>query len=328
MFQQLKRFALLANICGVGTICGFFALSSVAQAQSDKTMKFILPVSAGSGVDTITRAALPQLTKALGQTIVVDNQPGAGGIPGTHAMIKSPPDGLTLSVISNNHVIYPAVYKSVPFDAVNDITPIAVIGSTPMVIVAHPSVPAKNAKELVALLKAKPDDLNYASSGNGTILHLAAEVFLDASGTKAKHIPYKGVAPMVQDLIGGQVQFGVLAWPAVRAHVQSGRLNAIAMMTPQRVAGVDVPTALETGVDGAVAEAWFAVIGPAKMPAAEVKRVRDAFVAAFDSAEVKEAMAKQANSINIQSSAASADFMRAELKKFADLTKKIGLKLD
>jgi tripartite-type tricarboxylate transporter receptor subunit TctC len=303
-------------------------IAATALAQSDKPIKFILPVSAGSGVDTITRAAQPALTKALGQPIVVENQPGAGGITGTQAMIKSAPDGTTLSMISNNHVIYPAVYKSVPFDAINDITPIAVLGSTPLVIVANPKVPAKNLKELVAALKEKPDGLNYASSGNGTILHLAAEIMLDATDTKAKHIPYKGVAPMVQDLIGGQVEFGVLAWPAARAHVQGGKLNAIAMMTTSRPAGVDVQTGIEAGFPGAVAEAWFAVIGPAKMPAAEVKRIHDAYVAAFNSPDVKEAMAKQANTVNILSSAASADFMKAEVKKFSDLTKKIGLKLD
>ncbi len=311
-------------------VAAVFAATSATHvaAQADKTIKFILPVSAGSGVDGITRAAIPALTKALGATLVVDNQPGAGGITGTHAMIKSAPDGQTLSVISNNHVIYPSVYKNLPFDPIADITPIAVLGSTPLVIVTNPKVPAKNLVELVALLKSKPDGYNYASSGNGTILHLAAEIMLEATATKAKHIPYKGVAPMVHDIIGGQVEFGVLAWPAARAHVQGGRLNAVAMMTPTRVAGVDVGTGVEAGFTGAVAEAWFAVIGPAKMPAAEVKRVRDAFVAAFDTVEVKEAMAKQANTVNIRSTEASAEFMKGEMKRFADLTKKIGLKID
>jgi tripartite-type tricarboxylate transporter receptor subunit TctC len=318
----------MTNILRSVVVSSLGLAGAMAFAQSDKTIKFLLPVGAGSGVDTITRAAQPTLSKALGQTIVVENQPGAGGITGTAAMIKSPADGQTLSVISNNHVIYPAVYKSVPFDPIADITPIAVLGATPLVLVVNKNVAAKDLKEFVALLKSKPDAFNYASSGNGTILHLAAEIFNEAAGVSAKHIPYKGVGPMVQDIVGGQVEYGVLAWPAARTHVASGNMRALAMMTPARVAGVDVPTSGEQGVSGAVAEAWFAVIGPAKLPATEVARVRAAFVTAFDSTEVKEAMAKQGNSINIRSSEASAEFMKAEMKKFGDLVKKIGLKID
>jgi tripartite-type tricarboxylate transporter receptor subunit TctC len=248
---------------------------------------------------------------------------------GTHAMIKSAPDGNTLSVISNNHVVFPSVYKSVPFDPITDVTPIAVLGATPFVIVTHKNVAAKDLNELVALMKAKPDTLNYASSGNGTILHLAAEVLLDAAGVTAKHIPYKGVAPMVQDLMGGQVEFGVLAWPAARGHIENGHLKAIAMMSPQRIpAAASVPTTTEAGYPRALAEGWFAVVGPAKLPAADVTRIRNAFITAFDAPDVKEAMAKQGNTITIRSPEASTEFMKVEMKRYAELVKKIGLKLD
>ena len=155
-----------------------------AHAQlGERPVKFILPVATASGVDTITRAAQPALSKALDAPVVVENQPGAGGIVGTSALVKSAPDGYTLSIVSNNHVIYPSVYKSLPFDPIADITPIAVIGSTPIVHRRQSDkVPAKNAQELIALLKAKPGKYNYGSSGNGTILHLAAEMFLDEAG--------------------------------------------------------------------------------------------------------------------------------------------------
>jgi len=153
-----------------------------AQTVSDKPIKFILPVGAGSGVDGITRAASSALGKALGTSIVIENQPGAGGVVGTNALTKSAPDGLTLSVVSNNHVIYPSVLKSLPFDPIKDITPIAAIGSTPMVLVVNAKLPAKNMQEFVALLKANPGKYNYASSGNGTILHLAAELMKEISG--------------------------------------------------------------------------------------------------------------------------------------------------
>ena len=163
----------------------------LARAQSDKPVRFILPVSAGSGVDAITRAASNQLGKALGQSVVVDNQPGAGGVVGTQNLVKAAPDGQTLGMVSNNHVIYPSVLKSLPFDPVADVTPIAVVGSTPMVLVVNPKVPANNLKELVALLKTHPGKYNYGSAGNGTILHLGAEQFKDATGTFSTHIPYR-----------------------------------------------------------------------------------------------------------------------------------------
>jgi tripartite-type tricarboxylate transporter receptor subunit TctC len=283
-------------------------------------------VASGSGVDTITRAASQAVSKALGHPVVVENQPGAGGVIGTHAMIKSPPDGFTLSVVSNNHVIYPSVLKSVPFDPVNDITAITVMGTTPLVLVVNPTVPATNAKELIALLKTKPDSLNYASSGNGTILHLAAEMFMDEAGVKAKHIPYKGVGPMLTDLIGGQVEIGVLALPSVQAHLKSGALRAIGTSSAQRIAAApEVPTFAEQGLPKYVVEGWFAVVGPKGLPAADVKRIHAAFTSAFNSPEVKEAMAKQGNTISMTSPEAAQAFFRTELGKYAALVKKAGL---
>lgn len=213
-------------------------------AQSDKTVKFILPVSAGSGVDGITRAASNAISKALGQTVVIENQPGAGGVVGTSNMIKSAPDGLTVSMVSNNHVIYPSVLKSVPFDPVNDITPIAVVGATPLVLVVNPSkVSAKNMKELVALFKANPGKFNYASSGNGKYL----------------------------------------------------------------------------------VEGWIAVIGPKGIPVDMVKRINAAFVTAYATPEVKEAMAKQGNTINISTPEFAAVHFKSELAKYAALVKKAGV---
>src|SRR6185369_17727334 len=218
----------------------------VAAAQSERPVKFILPVATASGVDTITRAAQPALSKALAAPMIVENQPGAGGIVGTSALVKAAPDGHTLSIVSNNHVIYPSVYKSLPFDPIADITPIAVIGSTPIVIVVNPKVEAKNAQELIALLKSNPGKYNYGSSGNGTILHLAAEMFFDEAGVKATHVPYKGVGPMLTDLIGGQVEIGALSLPSVQQHLKAGTLRAIGVGAAQRVAAApEIPTMVE-----------------------------------------------------------------------------------
>jgi len=325
MFISKARRALatLFVVASAGIAC------APALAQGDKVTKFILPVAAGSGVDTIVRASSKALSGALNSAVVIENQPGAGGVVGTAALTKAAPDGATLGVVSNNHVIFPSVYKSLPFDPINDITPIAVIGSTPMILVVSPKVAANNSKELVALLKANPDSLNYASSGNGTILHLAAEMFLDEAGVKAKHIPYKGVGPMITDLIGGQVDFGVLALPAIQAHLKSGALRAIGTSSASRLAAAPtVPTFAEQGLPNYIVDGWFAVIGPKNLPPAEVKRVNAAFVAAFATAEVKESMGKQGNAIAISTPEAAASFFRSELDKYARLVKKAGVKLD
>lgn len=312
----------------VAAATALLALPSLAQV-GDKTVRFILPNATGSGVDAITRAAQPALAKALGFPVVVDNQPGAGGIVGLQALAKAAPDGMTLSVVSNNVVIFPSVYKTIPFDMPGDFTPIAVVGATPIVLVVNPNkVPAKDHKEFAALLKSKPDQFNFGSGGNGTILHLTGEQYVDEVGAKARHIPYKGVGPMVTDLIGGQIDFGTLALPSVQQHIRSGALRAIGMGSAQRSpAAPEIPTIAEQGLPSYVVEAWFGVLGPKGMNAADVKRVHDAVVAAFADAGVKEAMAKQGNTIAVSTPEFAQQYFRSEKDKYAKLVKKAGIEL-
>ncbi len=307
---------------------GAFGLAGASSVFAQTgTVKFILPNATGSGVDAITRAVQPALAKALNANVVVDNQPGAGGVVGLQALARSAPDGNTLSVVSNNVVIFPSVIKALPFDMPGDFTPIAIVGSTPMVLVVNPSkVPATTSKDFIALLKGKPGALNFASGGNGTILHLATELFLEEAGATARHIPYKGVGPMVTDLIGGQVEFGTAALPSVQAHIKSGALRAIGMLAAQRTpAAPEIPTFAEQGLPNFVVEAWFAVIGPKGMSVANVRKAHDAVVAAFADAAVKEAMAKQGNTINISTPEQAQAGFRRELAKYAALVKKAGI---
>jgi tripartite-type tricarboxylate transporter receptor subunit TctC len=302
-------------------------LPGLTLAQADRPVKFILPNATGSGVDAITRAAAPALGKALGANVVVENQAGASGVIGLQAMAKNPPDGYTLSVVSNNVVIFPSVIKNLPFDMPGDFTPIAVLGSTPLVLVANPQrVPAGNAREFIAALKAKPDGFNFGSGGTGTILHLAAEMFVDEAGVKARHIPYKGVGPMVTDLLGGQIDFAVLALPSVQQHIKSGALKAVGMCGDKRnAAAPDVPTFVEQGLPRYVIDAWFGVLGPKGMSPAAVKKVHDALVAAFNDPAVKETMAKQGNTIAIESVEQAQKTFRSEMERFAALVKKVGI---
>ena len=303
-----------------------FLLAGNASAQH---VRMILPVSAGSGVDTIARAVAPALSKTIGAQVVIENLPGAGGVTGTAAIVKAPPNGQTIGLVSNNHVINPSVYPKMPFDSIEDVTPISVLGTTPLVLVIHPKVPAKDVGELIALAKARPGAYNYASSGNGTIIHLAGEMFVREAGIEVKHIPYKGTGPMLQDLVGGQVEMGVVALPAVQGHLRSGALRAIGITGRQRApAANDIPTVAEQGLPNYDVEGWFAVVGPAKLPAAEVNRIHGAFVAAFAMPEVQEAMTKQGNVIKPTSPQEAAQMFRAELAKYAKVVKAAGVKID
>jgi tripartite-type tricarboxylate transporter receptor subunit TctC len=324
--MNLSRRAALA-LCTAALL----GAAGAAHAQSSSPLRVLLPVGAGSGVDTIMRAVQNELSKALGgQAVVIENLPGAGGITGTTAIVKAAPDGNTVGVVSNNHAVNPSVFKKLPYDSINDLTPISVIGSTPFVLVVNPAkVPAKTARELQAFLKARPGTYNYASSGNGTIIHLAGEMFVDAAGVDVRHIPYKGTGQQVADLIGGQVELGVVALPAVQGHLKSGALRAIGVMGKARVATLpDVPTLAEQGFPEVDVAGWFAVVGPARLPPAQVKRLHDAFVAAFASAEVRAAMTRQDNVIAPTTPEAALQFFKSEQARYAVLVKKADIKID
>ena len=323
MKPSISRRTVLKTVASATAL----ALPFGALAQADRPVKFILPNATGSGVDAITRAAAPALGKALGASVVVENQAGASGVIGLQALAKNQPDGYTLSVVSNNVVIFPSVIKNLPFDMPGDFTPIAVVGSTPMVLVVNPQkVSATNSREFIAALKAKPDGYNFGSGGTGTILHLAGEMFIDEAGVKASHVPYKGVGPMVTDLLGGQIDFAVVAMPSVAQHIKTGALRAIGMCADKRTsAAPEIPTFVEQGLTGYNMEAWFAVVGPKGMAPALVKKVHDAVVAAFNDATVKDTMVKQGNTINISSTEQAQRAFRSEMARYAALVKKAGI---
>ncbi len=313
-------------LAGLGAAALGACLPRLAHAQGDKVVKIILPISAGSGVDAIVRGAAPALGKALNVSVVVDNQPGAGGVVGTQAIVRAAPDGSTLGAVSNNHVIYPSVLKSVPFDPVADITPITIMATSPMVLVINPKLPAHNMKEWVALLKANPGKYNYASSGNGTILHLAAEMFKGVTGTHVTHIPYRGTGPMVADIIGGQIEMGVVAMPAAHGHIKSGALRAICVASTKRSTGApDVPTAAEQGYPDYVVEGWSAVVGPKGLAPDVVKRLHQGLATAFATQEVKDAMDKQGNTIVLSTPEQAQAYFKSELAKYAAIVKRAGI---
>jgi len=327
LFRHMGRRCALALAAAL-LAAGF---QGQAAAQGTAPLRVILPVSAGSGVDVIVRSAQVALSKALGgQPVVIENLPGAGGITGTQTLVRAAPDGNTIAIVSNNHAVNPSVFKTLPYDSLADITPISVIGGSPFVLVVNPGkVPAKDARELQALLKARPDGYNYGSSGNGTIIHLAGEMFMDEAGVRARHIPYKGTGPMITDIMGGQVEIGVGALAAVQGQIKAGTLRPIGVMGKERVASLpDVPTIAEQGFSGVDVSGWFAAIGPKGMPPAQIRRLHDAIALAFADPEVKAGFAKRDDLLILGSPEDAGKFLKSEQDRYARLVKKANVTLE
>lgn len=250
-------------------------LGGLAQAQNypTKTVRIIVPFAPGGGSDFIARAVAPSLSKAMGQQFVVDNRPGAGSTLGSEIALKSPADGYTLLLISGSYTTSPSLYKNLKYDPLNDMASVIQTENGPYVVTVHPSLPAKTVKDLVAIAKAKPTQLNYASTGNGGITHLSAELFAMRTGIKITHIPYKGTGPGVIDTIAGNTQMMIAAVSAVIGHMQNGRLRGLAVSSPKRLQALpNIPTVMESGYNYQVNN-WHGVIAPKGTPKAIIDKL-------------------------------------------------------
>lgn len=325
----LTRRQVLVTGAAAGGAAALGLPHAVHAQGNGKPLRVILPLSAGSGADGAMRAISNSLAKALGQPVVIENLPGAGGITGTAQIVRAPKDGSVIGVVSNNHVVNPSVYKNIPFDSLADITPITILGATPFVLVAHPSLPAKTVQELIALAKAKPGVLNYGSSGNGTILHLAAAMLMDQAKLDIKHIPYRGMGPLMTDILGGQVQLGVVAVAPAAAYIQAGSLRALGVTTASRVPLLPgVPTIAEQGLPGFELDGWIAPVAPTGLPKAEIDRLYNAFKAAMDMPEARDALIAQGYEIKLTQPEAAAAFFRSEAARMAQVVKNAHVKID
>ena len=323
---QRLSLSVLAALC-LGAALG--STSVLAQDYPAKPIRLIVPSSAGNVADLVARTLAGPMAKALGQSVVVENVTGAGGVTGTDRMVRSAKDGYTIGLASSNHAINPSIYKSMPFDSLNDIAPIMVVGTTPLALVVHPSVQAKDARELVALAKAKPNLLNYGSAGNGTVLHLAGVLLVSEAGVEIVHVPYKGFATMFSDLLGGQIQLAFVGVPSVAGHIKSGKLVALGVSTTGRSAILpDVPTLAEAGLPGYSFDAWLALMGPAGLPQPILDRLNAAAKIALASPEVQETFAAQGVVIVGSTPETAAQFFRTELDKHSRLVKRSGASLE
>lgn len=272
-----------------------FATTTVASAQSwpAKPLRIVSPFAPGGGNDTLSRILAAALTPRLGQQVVVENRPGANTIVGTEHVVKSPPDGYTTIVLPNAITINAHLYRQLPFDVVKDLAPVTRIGTSPLILTVHPSLPARTVKDLLALARAKPGQLTNGSSGNGSLGHLAGALLDLMTGTSLLHVPYKGTAPAVTDLIGGQIVLSFASALTVVPHIRSGRLRAIGVTGPDRSPALpDVPAIAET-VPGFSAELWYALFAPAATPPDVIQRLNREIGAILAQPDIRDKLSDQ-----------------------------------
>ncbi len=296
------------------------------QPYPNRPLRFVVPFPPGGTNDIIARALVAKLNEDLGQPVVVDNRGGANGIIGMDLTAKSPPDGHTFLIIGGGFAINPSVYRKLPFDPKRDFTPVSLVGTGGHMVVVHPSLPARNLVELIALGKASPGKFAMASAGVGNVTHLAGELFMSMTGARFVHVPYKGGGPAITDLLGGQVSVYFSTVSVALPHVRAGKLRALAVTGAQRAAlAQEVPTITESGVAGYVVEGWYAMLMPAQTPARIVSRFAASLHKALQNAEVKQRLASQAIDTVVSTPEALRKLLEADTAKWAKVVREAGI---
>jgi len=309
-------------------LAAFAAGTSFSQTYPAKPVRIIAPFAPGGGTDFIARLVAQKLTERLGQQVLVENKPGAGGNLGAEFAVKSPPDGYTLLLIAGSYTVNPSIYK-LSFDPVNDISPIVQLSQGPFVVAVHPSVPAKTLKELIDYARKEPDKLSYASAGSGSITHLASELFLEMAKIKMVHVPYKGTGPALNDTIAGNTQliFGSVATSL--QFIKSGRLRGLAVTTPQRIgAAPELPTVAEAGVPGYQVVLWHGLVGPKGLPVAVVERINQAANDALKSKDVADLLATDGVAPAGGSPEKFRAVIKSDIERWSGVVKQANIKAD
>jgi tripartite-type tricarboxylate transporter receptor subunit TctC len=329
--MTMPRRSLLAAALAAATLGVPAAALAQQQAWPARPIRLLVGFAPGGGTDIVARTLAPKLSELLGQQVIVENRAGAAGTIAADAVAKAAPDGYTLLAgHANSNAIAPHVLAKVPYDAITDFTPITYIGYVPNVLVVHPAVPAKTVEELVALARAKPGVLTYASSGVGSTQHLAGALFNRIAGTQMNHVPYKGSGAAIVDLLAGQVDTNFDTMPPVLEHIRSGKLRALAISTPQRLAQLgDVPTFEEKGIKGFEVTNWYSVMGPKALPREIVAKLDEAMKKAMADPEIRAKLDPQGVQFGgPQTPDAFAAFIRAENTKYAKLVKDLNVRAE
>ena len=320
-----------SNVSRLAIAAALATLGVPAQAQGpypSRPVRLIVPLAAGGGMDTVARALSLKLTDQAGQTIIVDNRGGGGGSIGAELAASAPPDGYTLIMMSATSVIHPLLYKA-RYDITQDFAPISQVTTQPYVIVVNNALPIKSVSDLVAYAKANPAKLNFASSGNGSLIHLTGELFKIATGTQLTHIPYKGIGAAYPDLIAGNIQLTFASIISGLPHIRAQRIRALAVTGSKRAkAAPELPTVAETGVKGFSVSQWYGVFAPAKTPRAIVDKVHDEILKALPQPEVGARLAADGAEPVGSTPQEFATHVRAEREKWAKVIKQTGIKGD
>jgi tripartite-type tricarboxylate transporter receptor subunit TctC len=316
-------------LCVIG-LCLAWLDSARAQAYPTKPVRMIVPFPAGGATDIVGRLVAQKLSESWGHQVIVDNRGGAGGTIGSEVAAKSPPDGYTILIgTSSTHAVAPSLYSKLGYDPVRDFAPVTLIANATILLVVHPSVPAKDVRQLIALAKRQPNALSFASSGNGGISHLVGEHFKSVAGIEMLHVPYKGDTPALIDLASGQVHLMFGTAVSFLPYVKSRRLNALAVTNPKRSPIVpDVPTVAESGLAGFEALQWFGVLAPAGTPRELVTRLNGDIIKTLRLPDVRERMAALGAEVVGSSPEQFASFQKADAAKWAKVVKESGAKID
>ncbi|MGH8616685.1 MAG: Bug family tripartite tricarboxylate transporter substrate binding protein [Burkholderiales bacterium] len=309
------------------------AATGISQAQDTyptRPIRMMVPFSPGGASDTAARVVGQQLAPRLGQQIVIENRPGAGGIIGTELAARATPDGYSLLMGSNIEiVINPNLYKKLPYNTQKDFAPVSLVADTPLILVVNPSVPAKSVQELIALAKAKPGVLNYASSGNGSTVQLASEMFKTMAGVNIRHIPFNGSGPAVIQTIAGETQLVFPAMPAALQQARSGKLRALAVTSAKRVAAApELPTVAESGVPGYEMSIWNGLLAPAGTPKPVLDRLHVELLKVLAMPEVKQSFNNIGAEVVTGTPAQFAAFIKSDLAKYAKVVKDADVRID
>ncbi len=313
------------------TFSATLLLATAAQSQEypNRPVRVVVPFAAGGPAEIIARLTTQRMTEQVKQPFIIDTRGGGGGTIGTDIVAKAAPDGYTLLLNTIGHVISPALYRKLPYDTERDFAPIAIANTTQLMLVAHISVPSKSVKELIALARAKPKLLTYASSGSGGISHLAAHLFSSMAGIELLHVPYKGMGPGLTDVVAGQVNM-VFPDPAVALpHVRAGRLNALGVTGAKRVPSApNIPTLAEAGVPGYEVPVWYGYLAPRGTPRVVIDKIHDGVAKAMAGTELRERYLSEGGDATVRGPEAFAALIREQLPKWARIVSDSGVRID
>jgi len=327
---RFSRRFVLASSAFVATTALLAGPTAFAQAYPSRPIKLIVPFPAGGGTDIIAREVANKVATQQGWTIIIDNKPGSGGNLGVDAAAKAPADGYTLALgQTSNLAINPTLYPKLPYSPEKDLVAVGSVASAALVLVVAADSPYKTLADVVAAAKAKPEALNYASSGSGTVAHLATELFQKNANVKFTHVPYKGAAQGSTDLIGGQIQMYMSSVPTLIGHIRSGKMRGIAVTSQKRVADLpSVPTVAESGYKGFDAVTWFGIVGPAGMPKDVVAKLNAAFNKAIETPEVKKKLSEQGADVAGGTPEQFGKLIRDDIVRWGQIVKDSGAKVD